>query len=997
MAIRHLVMVGLTFITLGFDQESPPLLPAPGQSLKRNLAGGENHPYKIWLEAGQFLSLAVEQISIDVVVSAYDPKSAAISEVDRPNGARGTEAISLIAKSSGWYRIEVRSLAKTAPRGDYLITIRALRSATGDSDHKRLEAERAMAEGENYRARENAEGWRASLEKFGQARSLWHELNDPYEEAVACYGLGWSQRSLGDYEAAIRSFRLSVELMQASARPDGAATSLTALAWVHLYTGEYEKAGQLLGQALDAHQRLSNLRGESVTLYGLGWRYALVGEHERALEFFRQSLPLRRQLNDRPGQILTLSGTGLSESMLGRNESALENLGQALRLAREMKKPGAEAEPLAKLGWVLLALGRNSEAFEHFEQSWKLCQAAGDLAGEANTLYGLARVESQQGKLLSALEHIESALKIVESLRLHNADLQLRSSYLAITQDYYRFHVELLMRLSESESSVVRAAAAFQASERARARSLLETLHESCIDLRSDVAPELIERERSLHQELNDRAFRHRNLQAGGKSNQAALIAREIEMLTAELQTVRAQIRKASPRYAALTEPDPVTVEQVQRELLDPDTLLLEFALGAERSYLWLISSSGLQTFTLPSRREIEKASLRVYELVAARGLENKGEPPSAARTRIKQADAELPDAAMNLSRMLLGQASSYLGHKRLLIVADGALQFIPFRALPVPDAVDDLIRRNKPDAPDSQSKILNPRSAVPLIVQNEIISLPSASTLALLRREAANRKPVQNKIAILADPVFEPDDERLQALRQHIVRMTSDRHPPALLRSLRAFGEAKDSPGGTYYLNRLAYAGWEAEEISRLAPGPQTLKATGFRASRELALSGRLSDYEIIHFAAHGFIHDGHSELSGLALSLVDEAGQPRDGFLRLHEIYSLRLQAGLVVLSACQTGIGKEIKGEGLMSLTRGFMYAGTPRVIVSYLKVNDQASANLMVKFYRHLLGSKSKTKFMSAAAALRAAQIEMWQNPRWSHPYFWAGFTIQGEWR
>jgi len=268
------------------------------------------------------------------------------------------------------------------------------------------------------------------------------------------------------------------------------------------------------------------------------------------------------------------------------------------------------------------------------------------------------------------------------------------------------------------------------------------------------------------------------------------------------------------------------------------------------------------------------------------------------------------------------------------------------------------------------------------------------------LRRETAKRQPAPKTLAILADPIFERGDERLMfpdAKTQGAIQLapdqpgkTADRQRPRhLARAIEAFGEANDE----FAFPRLTSTAWEAEQIAKLAPADQVFKAISFDANRQLATSGKLSDYRIVHFASHSFINAAHPDLSGIVLSLIDLSGQEQDGFLRLHEIYNLKLSADLVVLGGCRTGLGKEIKGEGLMSLTRGFMYAGAPRVMVSAWEVQDRPSAMLMVKFYRGLLGPKR----LSAAAALRAAQIEMSRDKQFAAPYFWAGFTQQGEWR
>ena len=212
---------------------------------------------------------------------------------------------------------------------------------------------------------------------------------------------------------------------------------------------------------------------------------------------------------------------------------------------------------------------------------------------------------------------------------------------------------------------------------------------------------------------------------------------------------------------------------------------------------------------------------------------------------------------------------------------------------------------------------------------------------------------------------------------------------PPSL--ATRAF-EPFLSDGERASLDRLPFSRAEALAVASQVPRTSLLEATDFDATLTLATSPRLNDYRILHFATHGLIKTTRPELSGLALSLVDRAGRSRDGFLRLNTIYNLRLSADLVVLSACQTALGKEVAGEGLVGLTRGFMHAGARRVIASLWQVSDPATAELMRQFYVGLLQRR-----LPAAAALRRAQLEMSRDPRWSAPYYWAGFVLQGDWQ
>jgi len=319
------------------------------------------------------------------------------------------------------------------------------------------------------------------------------------------------------------------------------------------------------------------------------------------------------------------------------------------------------------------------------------------------------------------------------------------------------------------------------------------------------------------------------------------------------------------------------------------------------------------------------------------------------------------------------------------VIVADGALQYIPFAALPAPSLGNDGGRNSGTDPQ-------------PLIVEHEIVSLPSASTLATLRRETAGRKPAEKALAVLADPVFTDDDTRVsrnvsKAGAKEKTRSADSDETDIASRQITRSGLETGVIGAEGAFGRLLSTRREATAISALVPERERMQALDFEASRTTALRPELGEYRIVHFATHGLLNNVHPELSGIVLSLVDEAGRQQDGFLRLQDIYNLKLQAELVTLSACQTGLGKEIKGEGLIGLTRGFMYAGAPRVVASLWKVDDRATSELMKRFYQGMLGPEA----LRPAGALRQAQLSIWKQKQWQAPYYWAAFVLQGEWK
>jgi CHAT domain-containing protein len=318
---------------------------------------------------------------------------------------------------------------------------------------------------------------------------------------------------------------------------------------------------------------------------------------------------------------------------------------------------------------------------------------------------------------------------------------------------------------------------------------------------------------------------------------------------------------------------------------------------------------------------------------------------------------------------MLLGPVAKQIARKRILVVSDGALQYLPFAALPVP-------RR---------------QAVVPMVVEHEIVSLPSASVLAGLRRETSSRKAPVGAVAVLADPVFEADDPRLPAVRAEPGVTGNPSSPPANAVDARAkLGDLLR--GSNLDLPRLASTRQEADAIVAAAPEGMTLRALDFDASRATAMSPDLANYRIVHFATHGIFDDEQPELGGIVFSRFDRRGQAQNGLLRLHDIYGLHLPAELVVLSACSTALGRPVRGEGLVGIVRGFMYAGAKRVVASHWMVDDEATGELMKRFYAEILEQNR-----SPAAALRQAQLAMREHDRWQPPFYWAAFVLQGEWR
>jgi CHAT domain-containing protein/tetratricopeptide (TPR) repeat protein len=1027
----------------------------PGEPIQRKFAGGEVHLYAVKAIAQQFLHVSADQQGIDIGLAFYDPSGNKVLEVNNRRSDRGSEAASWIANETGVYRIEVTSMRTTDRLGSYQLKLEVPRVAN-DRDRATDFAGHLVADANALRARQGRELLTQAIAKYQEALALWELAGDLNMKAVVLNLIGRSYFSLGEYKKALDYHHQALPIARAASDLQAEAATLTFIGDGYRLTTENENALANLNQAIQGWQTIQDRRGEVDALNILGRVYFQMGDQYKAISNFDQALQLSRTLSDQSKEIETLGGIGLSYYALGENEKAVEFWEQELALIKISGQTGQEANVLSKLGSAHNQLGNNQEALAYHYQAIKVARDRGDRVDEAATLQSigrvyrsigeprksieyleqsllvlkdvnnpptsvarahynlgkaytdlgeyekaidylnqallvwkarsdvincastireLARAERGRGNLETALTQSEAALNLIELLRSGAGGSEARATYLASVQDYFELKISLLMRLQKQNPSGNYAAVALQTSERARARSLLETLAESGVDIRRGVRPDLLKREQTTAGELSAKAAEQARL-LGSRSAAPAFVQinRELKELTTRYESLEAEIRAASPGYAELMQVKPLSLAEIREQIIDGRTVLLEYYLGVERSYLWAVSSSSIETYELPSRDVIEKAARNVYESLTARNRRVKFETVDERRARIAKADARYPDDANVLSRIVLGPLAGRLAKQRLLIVSDGALQYVPFAALP------------------------NPASAShePLSVTNEVVSLPSASTLGILRREIAKRQPPPKTIAVLADPVFNENDRRVKdALAANKASLSESAITGRRLNLSkneieRSAGES-GWDGEPLTMARLPFTRREAEAIAALVPAGYRKQELDFAANLANATSADLSQYRIVHFATHGFLNSRHPELSGLVLSLVDERGREQDGFLRAHQIYGLKMPAELVVLSGCRTGLGKEIRGEGLIGLTRGFMHAGAARVLVSLWDVNDEATAELMTRFYARFLGPVK----MSPAAALRAAQISMIQDKRWAIPYFWAGFTLQGE--
>jgi len=841
-----------------------------------------------------------------------------------------------------------------------------------------------------------------ALERWEAALAIWREVGSPAGEAETLSEMGSAHYGRWDQERAIEAYEQSATLFRALGDRKAEAETFSGLGAVYERAGHSQKAIEMLLEALPLHRAQCNRYWEAVVLGNLGVSYMSLGDWTRSADYFKDTLAIFREMGDRNAEAITVHNMAYALAAKGDLGGARAAYFEALELERAAGDKSSEAITLLNLGDVHRREGDRSKAALCIDQALALARTlgapatesaallqiarleaeAGDADGArercvlalavirriqapkrlALALYRLAWIERARGDLAAARQAVEEALGIIESGRTRFSGADLRAAYVASVREIFELHVDVLMRLHEKEPSRGFDALAFQAAEQSRSRSLRELLAEARADIREGVAPELLARERALRSGLNAAAERRLRAPRGERPEAATARDREIAELTSNLERTEAEIRASSPRYAAVTQPSSLSLADVQG-FLGTDTLLLEYFLGDERSFLWVITGDSFASHVLPPRVALETAARRAHEAMSR--PEGRWEEPAA-----------------DLARMILAPVGDRLRGGRIVVVADGALQYVPLSALRGP-AKDRLVEHH------------------------EIVGLPSASTIALLRQEPRGRPTPSKTLAVLADPVFHASDSRVhdaaRAAHGKAIGHTTDLTPsskevaagaPPTPRSPESdlSRAATDLGLGEGPLARLPFTRREARAILSGISREQSRAALDFDASQAALTDADWQKYRFVHFATHGFLNSSHPELSGLVLSLVDRGGRPQPGFLTAAAVFNLRLSADLVVLSGCRTALGKEIRGEGLVGLTRGFMYAGAPRVIASLWKVDDAATAALMTVLYQRL-----RNQHLSPAAALRDAQLALAKQPHFRHPYYWAAFQLQGEWK
>ncbi len=812
------------------------------------------------------------------------------------------------------------------------------------------------------------------------------EMNDEHRQAFL--NLTFTLYiELMNYSEAVRTIIQSIKLALKTGNQRYHAVGIACLALVNELQGNYSQALFGIRQASEISKEIDDL----INLCRYPWRmgniYFLLGDLPEARRQFEAGLQLSIEADDKEMQAIYLSRIGdvfaaqnqpdqaiayytkltkiegISTTpalqlflldltypfylKIGDYKKAQEAIKQARTLAQQLSDAERELRALNSSGELHLRLNDPKQAINSYKEAFQFAQERNSPLHAWTASAGLAAAYRQLKQPEQAREHYLQAIKIMEDVRARLTIEEERAGFFNDKIKIYKDLVAVLIELHGKDATKGYEREAFDYAERARGRAFLDLLAEGKVNVEQTLAADLLEQRQQIDtsiSRLNSELMKERSLEPA-KQNKAAIerLEKERDKADGDYANWLRELWRRDPRYAGLKYPKPISLAETQ-QLLDERTVMLSYSLGETSSYVFAVSRDGFQPVRLDgSSKEIGQ---EVEQLLAA---------------ITDRKPNEFRRLSVRLYERLIQPAGELLkGKSELIIVADGALHRLPFEVLLSPSA--------------RQITQLD-WGKLPYLVRNYAISYsPSASVLAGLQNYHNEAAAGQKEFVAFADPIYEPE---VQGAGSVIAMAT---------RSARG-------DDGQWKFNRLVHSKTEAEGIARLFPKGQADVFHGARATEENAKTpGLMGRYRMIHFAAHGLINPNRPRFSGIVLSQLksnkpEQKTQPEDGILQAYEIFNLKLNADLVVLSACETGLGKEVNGEGLMGLTRAFIYAGTPSVVVSLWKVDDEESSSLMIHFYTHLKSGKSKSE------ALRQAQLDLIGRGR--APYFWAPFVLIGK--
>ena len=782
-----------------------------------------------------------------------------------------------------------------------------------------------------------------AAQSFELALQIWRQLQDPVKEARALIQLGYIEGRKGEWLNGFSYLTQAQNLLDDQENTVQMAGIAAGMGYFFNETGSPENGLIQYQRARDYYQKVpEEVRSYHRQVMMVGYTYFLLENYDAALSQLQLALELF-QSSDNPRRNFDNAECEQYMSQIylanGKYELALKHLLPILAFYESKGNQKEAAEVYGLIGEAYQRLGRISLARTNYKVALKYFRESADPVRKAAVAFALGRLELNQGDFAAAESYLKESIETTEDIRSDLKSRVLAAAFSASVHERYETYIDCLMQKRKQQPAHDLEQRAFEASELARARSLAELLHDTQTKIVTGIDPRLAERERTLRQAIRAKWEDTISLLANNSEKE------KLRKSESELTSLREQHQQLirNLHYEQPKEPN-YSVQQIQERIIeDNQTMVLEYFLGKNASYVWAITRNDVRAYELAKADAITDKVGVVYELL-------KKQPNDETEKRLKTAGGDL-------AKMILTPLADQSNITRVIVVADGALNYIPFQLLPAP-------------------------SGEPLVANYEIVNAPSASVLGQLREEKQQRLATTKVLAAFGDPVFRSNYAQFKNSASDVAVASA-----ALERGLEVDADSLDPDK----IQPLVYSKEELNYLNEIA-GHGALVARGFDASRALLERTDFSRYAVLHFATHGLLDPKNPKKLGFYLSMVNEAGKDEDGFITMQDVYNLRVPVSLVVLSACRTGLGEDVRGEGLIGLTRGFMHAGASSVVASLWKVDDEATAELMKYFYTNML-----KKGMRPAAALREAQNTLRQNPQWSSPHYWAGFTLQGEFK
>lgn len=988
------------------------------EQIKRQINANEHHYYSINLLKDQFVYIDLNQQDVDLGITFSTSDGQEINS-NAGDLFRQPEPFYWIAQQTGNYKLIVKN--GESSNGSYTIQIGELRKKTDNDTHFIL-GQKKLGEAEKFRIEGKKESLLNAIDAYKEAVEQWKIVNQNERQGVCLIFIGEINYFLGNKDIAINYINQGINILPiCSAKVQGFAdlghiaddpeeslvyhtrclqlnetlgdnavkvNCLNGIANAYENLGRRQEALATLNQTLTLCQKIGNTVEEGTTLSNMGHIFLAIQEYEKAEIYFDKALKIWEKLGLVRNTVFTLSQKsgiylelrqlnkafqiydlilnltektgqkaqrGFIFKQMGQAFFYQKKYGESLQKFQEalemLKDPNNQTQILRQIGADYWGLGEKAKALEYYDKAYEESKKIDYIDEKLNILYQKALLYRDVGQLELAITNIKEGVEIYESVKLKTFSEEINIFQSAKFTDLYRLYISLLMDLHQKDPSKNYNIEALKINETLKSRTLLEFINESGINIQSNIDISLLDKEKQTQKILIKKTDNLRKVvsQQNYSKDEKFNLEQEIYQLSTELDQVRAKIRETNPQYVAIKDPKPLTLEQIQN-LLDTNTTLLEYCISKDSSYLWVINKNKIKSYVLPKQLEIEQiaSSANIY-------FRTHHKPESQESIEEEKA---LYSSFLNLSSVLLGQVGQL--EKRLLIVNDGPIENIPFGAL--------LEGKDRP-----------------LILNHEIVLIPSISTLALLRKNFTDRKPAPKSILVFGDPVFSSKDTRLAdniRKKENIIKNIDNKENTENFLAQRMF----ERNG----LERLNFGLQEAEAIQNIYADENPKILLGTKADLAAATNEDVGNYKIIHYIAHGFIDADHPEFSGIVLSLVDDEGNEKPGYLTTNHLLNQKINADLVVLSACQTGFGKQVRGEGVLGLSRSFFYAGAKRVIFTLWNINDESTSVLMTKFYTEMKKNK-----LSPSAALREAQIYMLKSEKWKSPYYWAAFQIEGD--